>query len=139
MRVLHGPDRRTLGTTGTPVVDLMLVVLVAAGLVQAGRLAIRAAGPGPTRVPATLDSVPAPQQVVLTLRPDGAYLINGIGLDPRGLEDRLARIYRTRPVKLLFIEAAPTLPFGDVREAARRALRAGVEMVGYLPPTDAAR
>lgn len=135
MRVLHGPDRKALGTAGTPVVDLLLVALLAAGLFQAGRLAVRAVEPAPRQVPATLDSIPAPQQVVLTLADDGTYRINGLGLDPRGLDDRLRAIYRRRPVRLLFIQAAPTRSFGDVQDAMRLAYRAGVDRIGFLPPT----
>lgn len=133
MRILDGPDRKALGTAGTPAVDLMLVVLILAGVFQAGKLAVRAARPDATPVPAGVDSIPAPQQIVLTLRNDGALLVNGFGIDPRGLEGRLRRIYRDRPVKLLFLEAGPDRTFGEVQNAVRAAYAAGVEQVGYLP------
>ena len=134
MRVLDGPDRKALGTAGTPGVDLLLVILVIAGLVQVGRMAWSALPRADAAAPARLDSIPAPHQVILTLQSDGTFLINGFGVDARGLGSRLRRIFADRPVKLLFVQAAPDRTFGDVQDAVRIALGAGVETVGYLPP-----
>ena len=129
MHVLRGPHR----TAGTPAADLLLVLLVVVSVFQIGRWAVRHFEPGPERVAAAGRTAAPPQQIVLTLRADGHYLINGAGVDPRGLRSRLRVLYRDRPVKLLFIEAAPELPFGQVRQAVEVAYRAGVETIGWLP------
>jgi biopolymer transport protein ExbD len=133
MRVLRsaGPGR----SAGHRAVDLLLMSLVAVSVVQLGRLVVRQLEPDPQVVASAGPDVapPPPQQIVLTLRADGHYLINGAGIDPRGLGGRLRTLYAGRPVKLLFVEAAAELPFRQVREAAEVAYRAGVETIGWLP------
>lgn len=134
MRIFAGPDRTSPGAAGTPVVDLLLVGLVVVAVLQVGRWVVQHLAAGPERVAAASPAPAVPQQIVLTLRADGSCLINGAGVDPRGLGRRLAALYRDRRVKLLFVEAAPQLPFGEVRHAVEVAYRAGVQTVGWLPP-----
>ena len=133
MRILAGPDSKSLRTAGTPAADLLLVTLVAVAVVQSGRWVVQRLDPGPEQVASPSQPLPPPQQIVLTLRADGTCLVNGAGVDPRGLASRLRALYRERPVKLLFVEAAPGLPFAQVRQAVEVAYRAGVRTIGWLP------
>src|SRR5438445_13405517 len=58
-------------------------------------------------------------QIVLELRPDGSYAINGQPQELSQLDQALHQIYDQRPAKLLFIKAAPNRKYVDVMQAMR--------------------
>ena len=114
-----------------PMIDILLVLLVIFMLVQEGRKVIHlqlprvapAATPGPQFL----------QQIVLELREDGSYAINGSLVGRQVLGRRLRELYLDRPVKLLFVQAAPGRRFEDVVEASDIAKGAGVRVIGLVP------
>lgn len=113
-----------------PMRDILLVLLVICMLAQA--LPRRALD---LRLPPPRDAVTEPPttQIVLELRDDGSYAINGTTVEAEFLEPRLRELYLDRPVKLLFVRAAPRRPYHEVTAAADLARGVGVEVIGYLP------
>src|SRR6266516_4824432 len=55
-------------------------------------------------------------QIVLELRSDGSYAINGQPYALNQLEQAFHQIYDVRPAKLLFIKAAPNRKYLDVMQ-----------------------
>src|SRR5436189_5676649 len=72
-------------------------------------------------------------QIVLELTADGGYALNKQPLSFPQLDTKLHEIYDPRPVKLLFIKAAPTRKYGDVVQAMDIAHGAGVQVIGFTP------
>jgi biopolymer transport protein ExbD len=112
----------------TPMIDVLLVLLVIFMLVPRKRAVFDVNVPPDRGVRGT--SLP---QVVLELRADRSYAINGTTIEKEGLKQRLAQIYAARPLKLLFIRAGPGWRYGEVIDAADIARGAGVEVIGYAP------
>jgi len=112
----------------TPMIDVMLVLLVIFMLLPQKRFLV------PVNVPAERGPSGQPlPQIVLQLRADHSYVLNGAEVAKPELGPRLAQIYAARPQKLLFIRAAPGWRYGEVIEAADIARGAGVEVIGYAP------
>ena len=107
----------------TPMIDVLLVLLIIFMI--------------------TLPLVPPEQQtksksqssaqIVLELTADGGYALNKQPLSFPQLDAKLHEIYDPRPVKLLFIKAAPTRKYGDVVQAMDIAHGAGVQVIGFTP------
>lgn len=112
-----------------PMIDILLVLLVIFMLAQVPRRVLDIQLPAP-RAPAT---EPIATQIVLELRDDGSYAINGTTVEAEFLEPRLRELYLDRPVKLLFVRAAPGRLYHEVIAAADLARGAGVEVIGHLP------
>jgi len=72
-------------------------------------------------------------QIVLELKADGSYAINGQPYAASQLEQAFHQIYDQRPAKLLFIKAAPNRKYLDVMEAMDAAHGAGVQVIGFTP------
>src|SRR5712691_2836534 len=72
-------------------------------------------------------------QIVLELKSDGTYAINGQPYAPSQLEQAFHQIYDQRPAKLLFIKAAPNRKYLDVMQAMDIAHGAGVQVIGFTP------
>ena len=114
----------------TPMIDVLLVLLVIFMMVPRARPVLDLNVP-PDRSPS---GNPLPQ-IVLELRADRSYAINGTPIAKQDLGRRLKAIYAARPFKLLFIRTAPGWRYGEVIEAADTARGAGVEVIGYVPPS----
>src|SRR5256885_235241 len=69
-------------------------------------------------------------QIVLELKADGSYAINGQPYAASQLEQAFHQIYDQRPAKLLFIKAAPNRKYLDVMEAMDAAHGAGARGPG---------
>jgi biopolymer transport protein ExbD len=123
-----------------PMIDILLVLLIVFMLVQEGRRLIALQLPAPA---APVVPQPAfPQQIVLELRADGSYAINGTEVDRQVLGRRLRELYLDRPVKMLFVRVAPGRRYEELIEATDIAKGAGVEVLGVVPrsgPTEARR
>ena len=114
----------------TPMIDVLLVLLVIFMLVPRKRSVFD------VNIPPERSQSGTPQpQIVLELRADRSYAINGTTVDKEELKQRLAQIYAARPVKLLFIRTGPGWRYGEVIEAADIARGAGVQVIGYAPPS----
>jgi biopolymer transport protein ExbD len=116
----------------TPMIDVLLVLLIIFMIVQALK---RAAvdiqiPPVETAVRSTQPSA----QIVLELRDDGTYVINGQAPTPKAqLDQQFHVIYDQRPAKLLFVKPGPNRVYGDIIEAIDIAKGAGVEVIGFTP------
>jgi biopolymer transport protein TolR len=75
--------------------------------------------------------------IVLTLKPDGTYEINGEAVPKSNLDARFHEIYDNRPDKVLFVKSAPTRKYQEVVEAMDIARGAGVQVIGFTPPDNA--
>jgi biopolymer transport protein ExbD len=111
----------------TPLIDVLLVLLVA-GLVSFGMsrksLAV-------TLPPDTGQSVSV-NPVVLELVGQGGYHLNGQVVPEAQLRELLAAVYRSRPVKILFIKTAPNRSYQEFIRATDLARAAGVVTVAVV-------
>ena len=113
-----------------PLIDVLLVLIVAFFLVQRLRMVADIQLPPPV---SSASAEPRSQQLVLEIRADGSFTLNGQPVPDRDLDSRLAAIYRDRPDKLLFVKSAPGRPYSEVIGAIDRAKGAGVLIVGMVP------
>lgn len=116
----------------TPMIDVLLVLLIIFMIVQAlKRAAID------IQIPPVDTGVQNPSaqstQIVLQLKADGSYAINGTAYSKPQLEQAFHTIYDARPAKLLFVKPDPTRIYGDLIEAIDIARGAGVQIVGFTP------
>ncbi len=115
----------------TPMIDVMLVLLVVF------MLSVQLRSVLPVNVPPPPDPARrptrAPPQVVLELKDDGSYAINGASVAMSGLAARLHELTEGGNRKLIFVRAAPKRPYGEVVRAVDIAKGAGWEIIGYMP------
>ncbi len=116
----------------TPMIDVLLVLLIIFMIVQAlKRAAVDIQIPAPEKIASTSAQS---AQIVLELRDDGSYVINGQAATPKDQLDRkFHEIYDQRPAKLLFVKPGRNRVYADVIEAIDIARGAGVEVVGFTP------
>ncbi|HLQ59209.1 MAG TPA: biopolymer transporter ExbD, partial [Gemmatimonadales bacterium] len=77
-------------------------------------------------------------QIVLELKADGSYAINTQPVPLEQLDAKLHEYYDQRPVKLMFIKAAPNRKYGDIVHAMDVAKGAGVQVIAFTPAEGAA-
>jgi biopolymer transport protein ExbD len=117
----------------TPLIDVLLVLLIIFMITQPlSRKAFDVQVPPEQQ---SKQKVQASSQIVLELKADGSYAINGQPYSLKQLEPAFHQIYDPRPAKLLFIKAAPTRKYLDVMQAMDIAHGAGVQVIGFTPPT----
>ena len=113
-----------------PMIDILLVLLIIFMISQPlSRMGIDVQVPPPQT---NTDNGPS-NQIVLELLADGSYAINSQPVPFNQLDTQLHAIYDPRPVKLLFVKAAPTRVYQDVIEAMDIARGAGVMVIGFTP------
>ena len=119
----------------TPLIDVLLVLLIIFMITQPmSRKAFD------VQVPPEQQTKQKPQQssqIVLELKDDGSYAINGQPYGLNQLDQAFHQIYDPRPAKLLFIKAAPSRKYRDVMQAMDIAHGAGVQVIGFTPPEQA--
>ena len=81
----------------------------------------------------------ASDQIVLELTADGGYSVNTKPVPLTGLDAFLHNIFDQRAAKLMFIKAAPNRHYEDVVAAMDVARGAGVQVIGFTPPPEAAK
>ena len=114
----------------TPMIDVLLVLLVVFMISVQFRSLL------PLNVPPPAErSKPGPAipQVVLELKEDGSYAINGTVTAIETLPVRLAQLTEGGKRNLIFVRAAPRRPYREVIRAVDLAKGAGFEIVGYMP------
>lgn len=115
-----------------PMIDILLVLLIIFMIVNAlSRTVIEVQIP-PEQTAAT-SSAPS-TQIVLQLREDGMYDINGQAPFPLDqLDSQIHTIYDNRPAKIIFVKPAGSRIYGEVIEAIDIVRGAGVMVVGFTP------
>jgi biopolymer transport protein ExbD len=115
-----------------PMIDILLVLLIIFMIVNALSRTVIEVNIPPEQTASTATS--ASIQLVLELKEDGSYAING--QTPFVLEDLDAQIhtlYDNRPAKVMFVKPAGKRTYGEVMEAIDIVKGAGVEVIGFTP------
>lgn len=113
-----------------PMIDVLLVLLIIFMISQPlSRMGIDVQVPPKTEAVSDAPS----NQIVLELLADGSYAINAQPVPFAQLDTQIHAIYDPRPVKLMFIKAAPTRIYQEVIEAMDVARGAGVQVIGFTP------
>ena len=116
----------------TPLIDVLLVLLIIFMITQPlSRKAFDVQVPPEQQ--AKSKQQPS-SQIVLELTSDGGFMINKQPYTLSQLAAGFHQFYDARPVKLLFIKAAPNRKYGDVMQAMDIAHGAGVQVIGFTPP-----
>ncbi len=119
----------------TPLIDVLLVLLIIFMITQPlSRKAFDVQVPPEQQ---TKQKQQQSSQIVLELKADGSYAINGQPYSVNQLDQAFHQIYDPRPAKLLFIKAAPNRKYLDVMQAMDIAHGAGVQVIGFTPPEQA--
>ena len=119
----------------TPLIDVLLVLLIIFMITQPmSRMAFDVQVPPEQK---SQKKTPPSAQIVLEIKSDGAYFINGHPYAVNELDQAFHQIYDVRPAKLLFIKAAPNRKYLDVMQAMDIAHGAGVQVIGFTPPDQA--
>src|SRR6266699_2536843 len=119
----------------TPLIDVLLVLLIIFMITQPlSRKAFYVQVPPEQQ---TKQKQQQSSQIVLELKGDGSYAINGQPYSVNQLDQAFHQIYDPRPAKLLFIKAAPNRKYLDVMLAMDIAHGAGVQVIGFTPPEQA--
>ena len=114
----------------TPMIDVLLILLVVFMLSIQFRSLLSLNVPPPADQ--SRSGRPAPQ-VVLELKADGSYAINGSVTPLEALSARLTELAANGQRNLIFVRAAPRRPYLDVIRAVDLAKGAGFGIVGYMP------
>src|SRR6267143_920654 len=115
----------------TPMIDVLLVLLIIFMItLPLGRREFDVQVPPEQQ---TKSKSQSSAQIVLELTTDGGYALNKQAIPFTQLDAKLHEIYDPRPVKLLFIKAAPNRRYGEVVQAMDIAHGAGVQVIGFTP------
>ena len=114
----------------TPMIDVLLVLLVVFMISVQFRSLLPLNVPPPA---AQSKAGPTSPQVVLELKEDGSYAINGSVTPLEVLSARLSELAASGQRNLIFVRAAPRRPYRDVIRAVDLAKGAGFGIVGYMP------
>ncbi|CAN5691761.1 protein TolR [soil metagenome] len=115
----------------TPMIDVLLVLLIIFMVIQPTlQKGIEVQVP-PVEESTTPDA--APDQITLEIRAGPAYLINGTPVTAAELRGRIRGIFEDRERKVLFVQGADDILYGDVVNAVDAARGAGIEVVGLVP------
>ena len=73
-------------------------------------------------------------QIVLELKQDGTYEINGTPVPLAQLDNAIHALYDQRPAKIMFLKTARNRRWRDVVTAMDIVTGAGVQVIGFTPP-----
>ena len=117
----------------TPMIDILLVLLIIFMMQVPLRRQVMDVQVPPKDQPQQQKSPPS-NQIVLELKDDGTYAVNGQEVPKSQLDAKMHEIYDNRPAKLLFVKTGPSRIYQDVIEAMDIARGAGVQVIGFTPP-----
>ena len=116
-----------------PMIDILLVLLIIFMMqVPLSRKAMDVQVPPDIRT--QQQSSGPSNNIVLDLKADGTYEINGTPVEYTMLDAEFHQIYDNRPAKILFVKAAGNRIYQEIVEAMDIARGAGVQVVGFTPP-----
>ena len=113
-----------------PMIDILLVLLIIFMItLPLNRMAIDVQVP-----PLETAKQNGPStQIVLLIKPDGNYAINGQPVPAGQLDTQIHAIYDNRPAKLIFIKAAANRTYQEWIQASDIVRGAGVQVIGFTP------
>ena len=117
-----------------PLIDVLLVLIIVFLLLERELIYIPAEVPPAT----SSEDTGGNGQVVLELKADGSFAINGQPIPAEQLAIQLGAIFRDRPRKLLFLRVSPDRSYQEAITAMDVARGAGVELLAWMP-ADSAR
>src|SRR5262245_52684371 len=114
----------------TPMIDVLLVLLVVFMISMQFRSLLPLNVPPPSE-----HSKPGPKtpQLVLELKDDGSYAINGSSVALDALAARLHDLTEGGKRNVIFVRAAPKRAYREVIRAVDLAKGAGFDIIGYMP------
>jgi biopolymer transport protein ExbD len=116
----------------TPMIDVLMVLLIIfMVIVPSSRKAMDVQVPDPNPQPTQPQS--KSESIVLTVNPNGQFLINKEPVNQANLASRLKQVYDPRPDKIIFIKGDPKARYQDVISAMDVARGAGVKVIGFTP------
>jgi biopolymer transport protein ExbD len=114
----------------TPIIDVLLVLIIIFMVITpiASR-GINALVPQPS----TSDPPPgARHDIVISVAANGQVSLNQESLDLAGLEARLAELFKTGALAVVFVRGEKDLPFADIARVLDVAHTAGVSRIGLM-------
>ena len=114
----------------TPMIDILLVLLIIFMVVQQGLQKGLSVQVPPSEQSSTAQAM---DQIVLEVRPSGAFLLNQEPLTRSQLQARITEVFEPRPRKVIFVQGAEDATYGDVAWAVDVVRAAGVDVVGLVP------
>jgi len=119
-----------------PMIDILLVLLIIFMMqIPLSRKAMDAQVPPEVRSQQQ-QSTQASNNIVLDLKDDGTYEINGQVVEFAMLDREFHRIYDNRPAKIMFVRSGRNRRYEEVVEAMDIARGAGVQVIGFTPPQE---
>ena len=119
------------GINMTPMIDVLLVLLIIFMVVQQGMQ--RGLSVQVPPVDDTFVQPSPPDALVLDVEPGGRYRLNRQPVAAADLERMLTDVFAVRARKVLFVNGAESLPYGEVVHAVDASRAAGVQVVGLVP------
>jgi len=118
-----------------PMIDILLVLLIIFMMqVPLSRKAMDAQVP-PEQKNEEKSDEPS-NNIVIDLKDDGSYEINGQPATVASLDAQFHQIYDNRPTKILFVKSARNRRYEEIVEVMDIARGAGVQVIGFTPPQE---
>jgi biopolymer transport protein ExbD len=117
----------------TPMIDILLVLLIIFMMQVPLTRKVMEVNVPPEDQPQQKQQQQS-NQIVLELKDDGTYSVNGAEVPKSQLDAKFHEVYDNRPAKILFVKTGPSRIYQDVIEAMDIARGAGVQVIGFTPP-----
>lgn len=123
--------RNTPEMNVTPLVDVVLVLLIIF-MVVTPLLAKQFWLQLPKQDAETAPPPTENKSVVLTVKKDGAFALNGAAVEKNELRDRVSRVMAARSDKVIYFDAANDAPYANTVEAMDLARQGGAKTIAVL-------